>query len=247
MEKPNTKFYSCFKFVLLLLVFGSTLPAVAQTDSTIVEPKQQLPTGVPDPASDPQTQPPVNPDVPQVTVEYSEDTPLKQEPEKQHWLRRERLFLGATGGLNFSSNNVWGNQFFVEFSPFVGYKISHRVALGPGVIYQYMNTSLGNFHNYGTKAFFQAMAFESVFSDSDQLLVHGEYEVLNVETVELWGNRIVNRSRVTLSSVLGGAAYRQYLSDRFASDLHVLYNFTNDGYSPYGPLVIRAALIYNFY
>ncbi|SDX55689.1 hypothetical protein [Hymenobacter psychrophilus] len=167
-----------------------------------------------------------------------------------------KYFLYTNFGLGYSSYAGDG-QFNVSVSPAIGYRVSEKFAIGPGISYSYINVTYSPFNqqyygypdkiqynNLGLKGFAQFIVYKQFF-------LHAEYEVtrLRGKATDSFGN--VYTSNTTATTPLGGAGYRTRFGERFAADLVVLYNF-NDGIdnqgnrnSPYGQPEIRFNFLFD--
>ncbi|KUG07727.1 hypothetical protein [Solirubrum puertoriconensis] len=170
----------------------------------------------------------------------------KREPSK--------YFLYTNFSLGLNSNALGGTVFNVGASPAIGYRITPRIAIGPGVVYSFNNYSIPkrvaspgdprnvSGHNIGGKIFGQVIVFKQFF-------VHAEYEVTRAELIGDYvvGNTVyVNKVETTVKTPLAGIGYRQQFGDRAAGDIAVLYNF-NDGLEAniYGQPVIRFSFLFD--
>lgn len=169
----------------------------------------------------------------------------------------QRYFIYSNFGLGYSGFN--GQSLFsFSVAPALGYRVTEKFAIGPGISYsynrygfdRYLQTQFGypssfSSNNLGVKVFAQYKVFSQFF-------IHAEYEVTRVQVpaVDNSGTRFVNFSRTATTPLLG-AGYRQQFSDRAAADIVILYNF-NDGIdpsgyplSPYGQPEIRFNFLFN--
>jgi len=130
----------------------------------------------------------------------------------------KRLVYGGNLGLSFGTVTV------VNLSPSVGYKVTEKLVVGPGITYIYYNDSRFDFTSqvYGGRLWGQYLFTRNLFA-------YGEYDVLNGEFDPLDGGR-----RVTVASPLLGAGYFQGYGP-FGFSLMVLWNFNDSRYQPYGP------------
>lgn len=171
-----------------------------------------------------------------------------------------KYFLYSNFGLGYSSNPYDGGQFSVSLSPAIGYRVTEKLAFGPGISYAYNNISfpdgaqaLGlpsslNLNSIGIKGFLQYKVF-------DQFFVHAEYEVTKSQSyyIEQVGSQQFRAFKINrnMTTPLAGAGYRNQLSERAAFDILLLYNFNNgydaQGYplSPYGQPVFRFCFLYD--
>lgn len=144
----------------------------------------------------------------------------------------DRVLVGGNFGASLGSVET-----SIALSPNIGYRITERFTLGTGVIYQYYRyrTSIFDvkFNNYGAKLF-------GTFQLNDFLILHSEYESLNIDyvTYNSLGNPDGTRQR-TIGSMFVGGGYRQYSSDNTMFDIMLLYNLTETPYTPYANPTIR--------
>ncbi|KAA9339783.1 hypothetical protein F0P96_03975 [Hymenobacter busanensis] len=168
---------------------------------------------------------------------------------------KSKYFVYGNFSLGLNGNNAGGTSYNVGASPALGYRITDRIAAGPGIVYSHSGYSIpaansgtgirqsisGN--NYGLKAFAQVMVIKNFF-------VHAEYEVTRAqiiyEVLTSPTTLAVRRDEATVRTPLLGIGYRQELGDRAAADIAVLYNF-NDGLQAniYGQPVIRFSFLFD--
>ncbi|NVO84252.1 hypothetical protein [Hymenobacter terrestris] len=166
-----------------------------------------------------------------------------------------KYFLYTNFGLGYSSYAGDG-QFNASIAPAIGYRVTEKFAIGPGISYSYINVSYSPFNqqfgypekirynNLGLKAFAQYMVYKQFF-------VHAEYEVTRLRGEATFAQGSMITSNTTATTPLGGAGYRSQFGERFAADIVVLYNF-NDGIdnqgnrkSPYGQPEIRFNFLFD--
>ncbi|QMU28381.1 hypothetical protein [Adhaeribacter radiodurans] len=151
----------------------------------------------------------------------------------------DRTFIGSTGGIGFGSNSYSGSYFNISLSPFVGYRILDRWAVGPGVTYEYVGSNGYHLSTYGGKLFTQVDLFKGI-------LFHAEHEFLSVADLELNPSRQIVETRRNISSTLAGGGYRQ-MNGNFGMDLYVLFNLNNGVYQYRSNPVVRVGFIYNLH
>lgn len=162
-----------------------------------------------------------------------------QEPVKESRSFGERIFFGGNLGLQF------GDITFVDISPLVGYRITDQLAAGIGgtYIYQRYRDRVYNYEYstniYGGRIFSRYYFVENLFG-------HAEYEILNLEVPGL--NYYVNGElvRENISSFFVGGGYRQMIGERSALEIVLLYNLTEEAYSPYVNPIIRVGFVAGF-
>jgi hypothetical protein len=154
-----------------------------------------------------------------------------------------KYFLYSNFGLGFSS--IYGlTQFSISAAPAIGYRITERFAIGPGISYAYNSYAFrggGNSirtNSFGVKGFAQFIFYKDFF-------LHGEYEVTKAEVLFQDQQGALFPGKRTVTTPLAGAGYRTRFSDRAAADIVVLYNF-NDGIDDiYGQPVIRFSFLFD--
>lgn len=147
----------------------------------------------------------------------------------------DRLVFGGNFGASFSNYET-----LIGISPSVGYKVTDRLTLGTGVIYQFYRYKIApfdfKFNNYGGRLY-------GTFQLNEFLILHSEYESLNLEYIKYNTLGVPDGTqRRTIGSMLVGGGYRQYISSNSMLDLMVLYNLTETPYTPYSNPIIRVGL-----
>lgn len=168
-----------------------------------------------------------------------------------------KKFLYANFGLGFNSG--YGlNHFNGSIAPAIGFRITDKFAIGPGISYAYSSYSLQNGYatlsptgqltpsgnslstsSLGFKAFAQYIVYKEFF-------VHAEYEVTNAQIPYEDSNGYLFKQGRTVTTPLAGIGYRSYLGQNAAVDIVGLYNFDSNIYSLYPGLVVRFSVLYNF-
>lgn len=167
-----------------------------------------------------------------------------------------KKFLYTNFGLGFASNGGL-NQFNASLSPAIGFRITNKFAIGPGISYAYSSYSLDNnarsagyalnsqgdksinSSSIGLKAFAQYIVYKEFF-------VHAEYEVTNAQLIDFDTNNGYFKYNRTVTTPLAGVGYRSYLGEKAAFDVVALYNFDSSVLnSLYPGLVIRFSLLFN--
>lgn len=175
-----------------------------------------------------------------------------------------RKFLYTNLGLGFTSVSGISN-FNVSLAPAVGFRITDKFAIGPGISYAYNNYSLspeGFYNTYGYlyptptgnltasganslsssslgfKAFAQYIVYKEFF-------IHAEYEVTNAQLAGYDQDNYLVKLNRTVTSPLAGVGYRSYLGQKAAIDIVGLYNFNNSVFSLYPGFNLRFSLLYN--
>ncbi|WP_157547553.1 hypothetical protein [Hymenobacter sp. DG25A] len=250
----------CGGFVLL------AAPSVQaqRTDSTrTVKPQlNTAPPAAPTQAPQPQPQPQQQVPVPAPTEQYpqpSQNSPsgLELPPQpKAAEAPQSKYFLYTNFGLGY--NSYYGDgQFNASIAPAIGYRVSERFAIGPGLSYSYIQQNYSSFNqqaygypkrivynNLGLKAFAQLIVYKEFF-------LHAEYEVTRLKGKATDVNGRVYTQSTTANTPLAGGGYRTRFGNRAAADIVVLYNF-NDGIdnagnrnSPYGQPEIRFNFLFD--
>jgi hypothetical protein len=168
-----------------------------------------------------------------------------------------RKFLYTNFGLGFASNGGL-NQFNASLSPAIGFRLTNKFAIGPGISYAYSSYSLDNnsrnagfalnrqgdtsikSSSIGLKGFAQYIVYKEFF-------VHAEYEVTNAQLIDFDTNNGYFKYNRTVATPLGGIGYRSILGEKAAVDIVALYNFDSSVLnSLYPGLVLRFSLLFNF-
>jgi hypothetical protein len=225
-----------FATILISVVLATAgFSAQAQTEPDTIRVKEQLPTGLPGEGL-PQENRRVPPPSPARTPTYPPPaTPKPPAPTRETRTLKDNLYLGGNMGLN-----LFGRVFFVDVSPIVGYKITDKFSVGPGVVYQYISGRNVSYSNYGVKGFARFLFVPSIFA-------HAEHEVLNVPehfNSSATGRLTVERRRNVSSTFVGGG-YRQQVSSKFALDTMILFNLQNNDLTPYSNPVLRLGFYYD--
>jgi hypothetical protein len=167
-----------------------------------------------------------------------------------------KKFLYTNLGLGFASSGGV-NQFNASISPAIGFRISNKFAVGPGISYAYSSYSLDNqarnagyalnakgdksisSSSVGLKAFAQYIVYREFF-------LHAEYEVTNAQLIDFDSNTGYYKYNRTVTTPLAGVGYRSSLGENAAIDIVGLYNFNSTFGSLYPGLVVRFSLLFNF-
>jgi len=170
---------------------------------------------------------------------------------QQHAEQYTKLFVYSGIGLGYSSLYGYSN-FNFSISPALGYRVTDRFSIGPGISYAYnyygvsnngygsssANSSIST-SSYGAKVFAQFMVIHNFF-------LHAEYESTKAQflAVDQYNNYVGTVTR-TVQTPLAGVGYRSQISNRAAADIVVLYNFQDNYNSIYPNPVIRFNFLFN--
>ncbi|HLO57624.1 MAG TPA: hypothetical protein VK179_02720 [Bacteroidales bacterium] len=146
----------------------------------------------------------------------------------------KRLVADIDFGLSF------GSITYIKLAPDIGYRFTDRFKAGLGPIYIYERQKLyDQFNNYykwetsiyggkifGSFTFYKGAERGNRFGIGD-LMVHAENEVVNVERWDKYNNRI------WIDNILLGPGMYQPLGERFGVSILVLWDVTQNKYSPY--------------
>jgi hypothetical protein len=151
-------------------------------------------------------------------------TPSREQKEKLPF--RERIVFGADFGLSF------GTYTYIKLAPTVGYRITNRLTSGLGPIYIYAKDKYWDMESsiYGGKVYtsfviYQGSLKENRFGIGD-LMLHAENEVVNVD-------KFITDDRLWIDNLLLGAGLYQPVGGRFGISILVLWDVTQNFYSPY--------------
>jgi hypothetical protein len=146
----------------------------------------------------------------------------------------QRLVFGGDIGLSF------GSITYIKLAPTIGYRLTDRSTAGLGPIYIYERQKLyDQFNNYykwetsvyggkvyGSYTIYKGVERENRFGIGN-ILLHAENEVVSVEK---WDDL---HSRIWIDNVLLGAGLFQPIGGRFGISIFVLFDVTQNKYSPY--------------
>lgn len=230
----------------------NTAPIVVPAPPPVVTP---APTPTPVQPTTPTTPAPTTPPAnnlptPDVYSPSGFELPEREQKRKaleQHAEQYTKTFLYSGIGLGYSSFYGLSN-FNFSISPAIGYRVSDRFSIGPGISYSYNyygqdngrggSTSLST-SSFGVKGFAQLMVI-------DQFFVHAEYEVTRAELLAFdQNNYYVGKVTRSVRTPLLGAGYRSQISNRAAADIVLLYNFQDNYNSIYPNPVIRFNFLFN--
>ena len=247
-------------------VLNSAPPGPPPTPPRPVQPTTPVPTA--EPVAVPE---PVNTDVPAPQPTPSAPSGLdfpNREATKAGGAEDKpptKKFLYTNVGLGYTSISGISN-FNVSLAPAVGYRLTDKFAVGPGISYSYNSYSLspqGFYNTYGYlyptptgnltangsnslsssslgfKVFAQYIVYKEFF-------LHGEYEVTSAQLAGYDNQNYLVKITRSVTSALAGAGYRSYLGERAAVDIVALYNFNNSVFSLYPGFNLRFSLLYNF-
>jgi hypothetical protein len=152
--------------------------------------------------------------------------PEKQKTEGKPRIS-EKLVFGGEIGLSF------GSITYIKIAPIVGYRLTDRLLAGLGPIYIYEKYKYYNYENsmYGGKIFTSFTIIKG--SDKGGILgigniqLHVENEVLNVEKYD------VLNERLWIDNLLLGGGLYQPIGGRAGISVYVLFDVTQNKYSPY--------------
>lgn len=166
---------------------------------------------------------------------------------QQHAEQYTKLFIYSGIGLGYNSYYGYSN-FNFSISPALGYRVSDRFAIGPGISYAY--NYYGQNNGYGTSSSVSTSSFGAkVFAQFrviDQFFIHAEYESTKAQFLALdQYNHYVGTVTRTVQTPLAGVGYRSQISNRAAADIVLLYNFQDNYNSIYPNPVIRFNFLFN--
>ena len=204
------------KTIAFLAAFFMLVTFTAQAQTDTVYQKPSLNNGMP-PA---EVTPPV------IIVEPARQKPAadtvvkvkvkEKDDYKEPVAFKDRFFTGGGFGLSF------GDFTNIQLAPILGYKITDWFAGGVGLTYIYVGNSFESANFLGKKVFIQGMVYKGFFG-------HVEYETFSQLGEK--GNA---------DAILGGAGYRQMVSNKVGIDLMLLLNLNQSASSVYGdPFVYR--------
>ncbi|MFM1773197.1 MAG: hypothetical protein RLZZ71_2339 [Bacteroidota bacterium] len=168
----------------------------------------------------------------QPTDDYVNTLPSQgQGKEKMSDLtNRERTVVGGSLGLGLSSSNGSG-MFFGSITPLAGYRITERFSAGVGFNFTYYKTRLYQEQYYAGIAWARLGLFNGIFACA-------EINQVNAPVYSFNGS-----SRETFPLLLAGAGISQGIGHGLGTYFQIMYDFTEEERSPYGPLIIRGGIL----
>jgi len=134
----------------------------------------------------------------------------------------QRIYTGGNVSMNIRNGFT-----SVYLSPILGYNITPRFSVGPGVTYQYNKTTTAEFSNYGGKVFARYRAL-------DFLALQAEYEILSFSRMQV-SNDATDTGRTIFKAFFVGASYLQEIpGTRNFVSIAILYNLLENDFNPYG-------------
>jgi hypothetical protein len=140
---------------------------------------------------------------------------------------RAGLLLGPDLSLSF------GTITYIRLAPFVGYQLTNRltVGLGPIFIYEKYKHYEWESISYGGRASSSFMLIKGTDNAGPfplgSILAHIENETQNVERYDMTGKRL------WVNCILMGGGLQRSLGERFDYYFYVLWDLTQNKYSPY--------------
>ncbi len=175
----------------------------------------------------------------------------EESSEKPKSKLSDRLVFGGNFGLSFGAID------YVELSPKIGYRVKPRFITGIGMKYIYYHEDIdynvnGTWYTYdyeskvyGGSIFGQYTLLEnlneSIGINIGDIIAYSEIEQLNVEAYLVnpaTGRYEPNGRTWVISTLVGGGIY-QPIGSRSGIHLLILYNLTDELFSPYSNPVIR--------
>lgn len=219
------------------------------------------PNRAPEPAPAPQTQPQPTPDSPSGLNFPNRGVPQNGTKEEKPQTKK---FLYSNFGLGYTSTAGISN-FSGSIAPAVGFRLTEKLAVGPGISYAYNSYSLspndfyssygfpypsptGNLTESGSNRLSSSSVGIKLFAQYivyKEFFVHGEYEITNAQLAGYDDQNYLVKVNRTVTSPLAGIGYRSYLGENAAVDIVGLYNFDNSLFSLYPGLVLRFSFLYN--
>lgn len=167
---------------------------------------------------------------------------VPQQPNQPSTPLRDRFFFGGSLGLQFGSST------YIDVSPLVGFKVTEKLHAGLGLTYIYykVKDSYYNYEyetsSYGGRVFGRYYILQNLFG-------HVEFEILNMEVpAEVGGTGSGNFDYVrdNITSLMVGGGYAQPIGSNAALTLMILWNLTEEQYSPYQNPIFRVGFSAGF-
>lgn len=165
-----------------------------------------------------------------------------QEKSKDKPPLSERLFFGGNIGLAF------GTITDIELTPLAGIWVLPRLNIAAGPTFRYYkHPYYGRTMIYGGRTYMEFMFLQDIdnlvpLGIHSGLFIHGEYELLSLETA-FFGESF-NTRRFPSGTFLAGGGISQYLSQRSSLNISFLWALNDAGYGLYSNPEIRVSFIF---
>lgn len=146
----------------------------------------------------------------------------------------DKLYFGGNFGMQF------GNETFIDFSPLVGIRLSEKLSVGTGLIYNYYSDKYNNYSTniYGGRAFTRYYVLENVF-------LHTEFEALSLESKYFdYLQKYQNVNRFWSNNYLVGGGYFYKIGNRSGVSLMILFNLNESANSLYNNPIFRMGFVF---
>lgn len=162
-------------------------------------------------------------------------------PQSEHPIL-DRMFFGGSLGLQF------GSATYIDVSPLVGYKITEKLHAGVGATYIYYKVK-DTYYNYSYETSIYGGRIFGRYYFLDNLFGHLEWEILNMDvpsTNTINGVQSYDYIRDNIMSLMVGGGYAQPIGSNAAITLMILWNLTEEQYSPYQNPIFRLGIAAGF-
>lgn len=163
----------------------------------------------------------------------------KKKPAEEKPRFVDRLVFGGDIGLSV------GTYTYINVSPAIGYRVTDRLTVGLGPIYIYESYKNYNLKSsmYGIKAITSFTVLRSTDINPNfqigNLILHMENEVINVKPLMYDQFGPIYGTRQWIDNFLIGGGLSQSLSSKFNVSVLILWDVTNNAYSPYSNPIFR--------
>jgi hypothetical protein len=159
--------------------------------------------------------------------------------DKEKMTLSERIVYGGDIGLSF------GSITYIKLAPVVGYRITDRLTAGIGPIYIYESYKHYDLKTstYGGKlvtsyTIFRGSSLRAI-AGLGNIVLHAENEMINIEPLYYSGYYYYFGNRLWIDNVLLGGGLTQYIGNRFGVSIFVLWDVTQNEYSPYSNPIFK--------
>jgi len=220
-----------FTLFLSIIVFISSIAVAQENEPTTTSPETGQNTGETNTSTDTQAG---------QTTDYSPQEANQQRNQQSSRNNagsfKDRLYFGGSLGLQF------GNVTYIEVSPIVGYRVTEKLRTGVGLRYIYYKYD----DDFLIRAYESSIYGGSIFGSYyilPNLFAHVEFEMLNLDVPNnVSNNGDYNLVREWIASTMVGGGYAQSLGGRSALTIMLLWNLTEEQYTPYSNPVIRVGI-----
>jgi len=179
-----------------------------------------------------------------IVAQVEETVKQDKKGDKEKMTLSERIVFGGDIGLSF------GSITYIKLAPVVGYRITERLTAGLGPIYIYesykhydLKTSTFGGKVVASYTIFRGSSLPAI-AGLGNIVLHAENEIINIEPLYYSGYYYYFGDRLWIDNVLLGGGLTQYIGNRFGVSILILWDITQNQYSPYSNPILNLDLVF---